>query len=69
MKEVTTNLRVTLTGGNGADLVATEGWDPSANSGAGGAASGVGTSSQFYSDLINCRSGVLQTVKHEVSSQ
>jgi hypothetical protein len=52
--EVTTNLRVTLTGGNGADLVATfEGWDPSANSGAGGVASAIGTSSQFYSDLIN----------------
>ena len=52
--EVTTNIRVTLSGGNGADFVATfEGWDPSANSGAGAVSSGSGTSSQFYTDLLN----------------
>ena len=52
--EVTTNVRVTLSGGNGADFVATfEGWDPSANSGAGAVSSGSGTSSQFYTDLLN----------------
>ena len=54
MSEVTTNIRVTLAGGNGADFVATfEGWDPSANSGAGAVSSGSGTSSQFYTDLLN----------------
>jgi len=50
---VITNVRVTLSGGDGSDFVATfEGWDPTA-SGGPAVSSGSATSSQFYTDLIN----------------